>query len=126
MKATLGKFTYQDGVYQLPGQVLILLPCAWEDVSESEQQLLAKILSSVKLSLAAVQIVHAAKFSAADASVFQAKMILSFGVPFDGLGRLYEATGDGEMTVVGADPIGALDDQRKKNLWGALRQAFKL
>jgi len=126
MNATLAKHTYQEGVYQLPGQVLIVLPYAWEKVTDAEQQLLAKILSSIKLSLAAVQVVHAVNFSVADASVFQATTILSFGVPFDGVRSTYESTAMGDVTVVCADTLGDLDDLRKKNLWGALRQAFRL
>ncbi|MGC3945076.1 MAG: hypothetical protein QM762_11275 [Chryseolinea sp.] len=126
MNATLAKYTYPEGLYQLHEPVLVLLPCSWEKVSESEQQLLAKILSSVKLSLAAVQIISASKYSVEDATVLRARTILSFGVPFDGLTQPYEATTIEDVTVVYADPVGSLDDVRKKNLWGALRQAFKL
>ena len=126
MNATIAKHTFQEGIYQVPGRVLVLVPNGWDAVSDADQQLLARILSSVKLSLASVQIMTANSFSAAEASVFNAKTILSFGVPFAGVDQPYHATTFDELTVVYADPVGTLDDMRKKNLWVALRHAFKL
>lgn len=126
MNATLAKHTFQEDLYQLPPRVLVLIPCSWETVSDSEQQLLARILSSVKLSLAAVQIITAKSFSVTDASVHQTKTVLSFGVPCNGLNRPYEVVTMEDIEVVYADAISELDDARKKNLWGALRQLFKL
>ena len=126
MNATIAKHTFQEGVYRLPGRVLVLLPNGWDAVTDSEQQLLTRILSSVKLSLAAVQVISANSFSVAEASTFNATTILSFGVPFTGLDQPYQATTFDDLTVVYADPVGTLDDVRKKNLWVALRQAFKL
>lgn len=124
--ATLVKNTFPEGLYTVTGRVLVLIPNAWEKVSDTEQQLLARILGSVKLSLAAVQIVSATRFSLEEAIVFQNKTVLSFGVPVAGLTKTYEATPVDGVTVILADAIEALDDVRKKNLWGALKLAFGL
>ena len=124
--ATLVKHTFPEGLYMVPGHVLVLIPHAWETVTDAEQQLLARILGSVKLSLAAVKILRATDFSGDDAAIYRAQTILSFGVPFSGLSRSYEAVGVGSLTVILADTLADLDDTRKKNLWGALRQAFKI
>lgn len=126
MDATLVKHTFGEDLYQLPARVLVVIPVAWETVSDQEQQLLARILGSVKLSLAAVQIVHAPTFSVHDASIYQAKTILSFGVPLDGVSNPYEVVSIGDVAVIVADDMNSLDDGRKKNLWSALRQVFKL
>jgi hypothetical protein len=95
-------------------------------VSDAEQQLLTRILGSVKLSLAAVQIVRATNFSPDDAADYRAQAVLSFGVPFTGLTRSYEVANVDSVMVILADSLDALDDTRKKNLWGALKQAFKV
>jgi len=126
MDATLVKHTFGEDLYQLPARVLVLIPNTWETVSDSEQQLLARILGSVKLSLAAVQIVCAPTFSVEEASIYQAKTILSFGVPLAGVSRPYEAVSIGDALLIAADSMDALDDVKKKNLWVALKQVFKV
>jgi hypothetical protein len=126
MDATLVNQTFSEDLYQLPARVLVVIPSTWETVSDSEQQLLARILGSVKLSLAAVQIVHAPTFSVEEAIIYQAKTILSFGVALAGVSRPYEAVSIGDVSVIVADAMDALDDAKKKNLWAALRLVFKL
>ncbi|HTF21545.1 MAG TPA: hypothetical protein VK658_25880 [Chryseolinea sp.] len=126
MEATLVKHTFGAELYHLPPRVLVVIPTAWDTVSDSEQQLLARILGSVKLSLAAVQIVCGSAFSVEDSSVYQSKAILSFGVPVAGVTRPYEVVVIDDVSVIVADVMDALDDARKKNLWAALKQVFKL
>jgi hypothetical protein len=126
MDATLVKHTFGESLYRLPSRVLVVIPGNWETVTDAEQQLLVRILGSVKLSLAAVQIVSAPTFSVEDASIYQAKTILSFGVPLTGISRPYEAVFIGEVSVIEADAMNSLDDVKKKNLWAALKQVFKL
>jgi hypothetical protein len=125
MDATLVKHTFGEDLYQLPSRVLVVIPSPWEMVTDAEQLLLARILGSVKLSLAAVQITHATTFSLEDALVFQARTILSFGVDLAGVSQRYEAVSFGDASVIVADAMGELDDTRKKNLWTALKQIFK-
>jgi hypothetical protein len=125
MDATLVKHTFGEDLYQLPSRVLVVIPSPWEMVTDAEQLLLARILGSVKLSLAAVQITHATTFSLEDALVFQAKIILSFGVDLAGVSQRYEGVSFGDASVIVADAMGELDDTRKKNLWTALKQIFK-
>ena len=126
MDATLVKHTFGEDLYRLSARVLVIIPTTWENVSDSEQQLLARILGSVKLSLSAIQIVSAPTFSVEDASIYQAKSILSFGVPVAGVLRPYEAVSIGNVSVIAADSMDALDDVKKKNLWVALKQVFKV
>jgi hypothetical protein len=126
MNATLAKSTFTEDLYQLPPRVLVLIPGSWNTVSDAEQQLLARILGSVKLSLASVQVVSATFFSKEEAAVYGAKTILSFGVPVTGLSRPYEAVTLNDVSVVVADTIETLDDARKKNLWTALKLIFRL
>ena len=126
MNTTLAKSIFHEDLYQFPNHVLVLIPGTWNMVPDAEQQLLARILSSVKLSLASVHIINASSFTMADALIFRAKTILSFGVPFEGVSQSYEVVTLDEVDIVCADPIGELDDVRKKNLWGALRLVFKL
>jgi hypothetical protein len=126
MDATLAKTTFTEDLYQLPSRVLVLIPLGWEKLSDVEQQLLARILGSVKLSLAAVQIISAPRFSITEDSVYQPQTLLSFGVPVSDSAGPYEAKTIAGVQVIIADAIGELDDARKKNLWIALKQVFQL
>src|SRR5689334_6885794 len=126
MDATLAKTTFTDDLYELPSRVLVLIPSGWDKLPDTDQQLLAKILGSVKLSLAAVQIISTPRFSITEASIYKPLMILSFGVPVTDAGAPYEAKSLKGTQVIVADTLGELDDVKKKNLWMALKQVFQL
>lgn len=126
MNATIAKHLFTEDLYQLKPRVMVLIPSAWSEMPESDQVLLSRILGSVKLSLASVQIVQGASFSIDEAGVYGANIILSFGVPVPGTDRLYEATRISNVDVVVADAMGGLDDVKKKNLWISLKQVFQL
>jgi hypothetical protein len=126
MDATLAKTTFTDDLYELPSRVLVLIPTGWDKLPDPDQVLLARILGSVKLSLAAVQIISAQQFSINDALVYQPLMILSFGVPVTDSAVPYQAKAIEGIQVIVADAIGQLDEVRKKNLWLALKQVFQL
>jgi hypothetical protein len=55
------QFIYNEDLYKLPPQAIVLLPVPWKDLPEAEVVLLSKILSAARLSLAGVQIVNVVK-----------------------------------------------------------------
>ena len=47
---------YQEELYRIPGKVIVVISRPWEEITYEDRTLLSKILGSVKLSLASVQI----------------------------------------------------------------------
>lgn len=86
--------------------------------------LLKKILTSVKVDMSSVHMLVRPSLNMKSLDVFGPVRVLIFGVdpsePFD----KYQLTTAQGFTVIRADDLSALDDQKKKNLWIALRQMF--
>ena len=102
----------------------MVLNSKWTALSEAEIQLLGKILSSVKLSLAAVRIVEAQKLDLSEWTDKPGNLI-GFGVTISGV-NLYEVITTPQTQLVLADALLILldDDDKKKRLWVGLKQLF--
>lgn len=120
----LFKTTYEEEIYSFPQPTTVALNSKWTELTEAEVQLLSKILSSVKLSLAAVRIVEVQKL---DLSLWSEKpsQLIGFGVTISGV-NLYEAITTPHTQLVLAEPLSTLldDDDKKKRLWIGLKQLF--
>lgn len=116
--------TYEEEIYSFAQPTTVVLNSKWAELSEAEVQLLGKILSSVKLSLAAVRIVEAPKLDLSEWSDKPDKLI-GFGVTVSGV-NLYEVITTPQTQLVLADSLSILldDDEKKKRLWVALKQLF--
>jgi hypothetical protein len=117
---------YQEELYAVPSRVLVILSSPWEALSENEQTVLSKMLAAVKLSLASVQIITKKEFTIGELSAFSPTKVLAFGAMLQPASKLYENTTVDGIPVILADPLSGLDDLKKKNLWGALKQMFGL
>src|SRR5687768_14253808 len=115
---------YHEDLYLLPSRTLVLLDKPWEKLSETDQALLLKILSSVKLSLAAVQIIHCEDLSINDVERWLPKRVIAFGVRVSPVQKSYECVPINGLPVILSDGLSGLDDAKKKNLWLALKQMF--
>jgi hypothetical protein len=115
---------YQEELYVIPPRTLVLLDKEWPDFSEEEGALLTKILGSVKLSLASVQIIHQSNTSVSDLLSFNPSKIISFGVNVSPIQKQYEYVPLDGVHIIVSDALSRLDDQKKKSLWVALRQMF--
>lgn len=124
MSEVSGQFIYSEGLYRLPPKVIVLLPVPWETLPENDTALLGKILGSVKLSLAAVQILHSPKTDLRKLIPLNPSVVISFGAsvqPESAPYTVHEAEG---LKIIQSDALSSLDDARKKNLWAALKQVF--
>lgn len=124
MDAYPKQFIYTEELYKLPGRVLVLLPVPWETLSEDHIALLTKILGSVRLSLAGVQLVCREKVNADELDVFNPSVIISFGSQLHPTPEMYSVTERNGIRIIQSDPLNLLDDTKKKSLWNALKQAF--
>jgi DNA polymerase III psi subunit len=117
---------YQEDLYALPAKVLILIDRTWEEITPEDRVLLAKILGSVKLSLSAVQIMSGKKFELSSFQAFAPQRVIAFGATLKDQATSYEVLSTEGTMVLHADALNALDDQKKKRLWNALKQMFGL
>ena len=126
MSATNIESIYQEEIYALPAKVIVVLDKGWEEVTADERKLLSKILESVKLTLSGVQIIVEKEFDLTSLQAYAPKSIITFGAQHKDGGKRYEVHSVNGTAVLQADALGALDDQKKKSLWAALKQMFGL
>jgi hypothetical protein len=115
---------FQEELYHFSSPVVVVLPKTWDSYSAEQQQLLNKILTSVKINIDAVRMVVVPAGQRVSPAGFGAQRVLIFGCqPPDDTVLYSETTAQG-FKVIWADDLSQLDDQKKKNLWTALRQMF--
>lgn len=114
---------FQEEIYAVDTPVLVVVS-DWQNVNEADRLLLSKILASVKLSMGAVRIVNATSFGLREIPNMSPRYVISFGCRLTDIDKKYEVCSVGTARVVEADALNALDDQKKKNLWNALKQIF--
>lgn len=124
MSSAPQQFIYNEELYKLPQKTIVLIPVSWETVPEDQVILLGKILGSVKLSLAGVQILCHEKVDLQKLQVFNPSLIISFGTTLHPKSEFYTATEVNGIRVIQSDALGSLDDAKKKSLWNALKLAF--
>lgn len=118
------QFIYSEELYKLPPRTIVLLPVPWETLSEDQVTLLGKILGSVKLSLAGVQMLCREQADVHELEVFNPSVVISFGTRLLPESETYTATETDGIRIIQSDALDSLDDTRKKSLWNVLRQAY--
>lgn len=119
-------YLYQEELYAQRSKVLVILSHDWNDISDENQLLLKKILGSVKLDLAAVQIIACQDFDLNDLKAFSPHQIITFGSALRGSPTQYQLFTQDGISVIQADSLHKLDDPKKKSLWMALKQMFNI
>ena len=115
---------FQEELYHFNTPVVVALSRPWQDYGSEEQVLLKKILSSVKVDISTVQMVVQPSIDLRALQIYSPSRVLLFGVVPQEDFPLYQMQTAQGFTVIRADDLTALDDQKKKNLWLALRQMF--
>ncbi len=120
----LTETTYEEDLYSIAPPTTVVLNSKWTEMSAEEIQLLTKILTSVKLSLAAVRIVEGDKLDLSQWNEKPSKLV-GFGVTVSGV-NLYEVVTTPHTHLVLADSLHTLmdSDELKKRLWISLKQLF--
>jgi hypothetical protein len=120
------EYLYQEDLYAHRAPVLIVLFPGWNELSEEDQLLLKKILGSVRLDLAGVQIITCHEFSLGDLKAYAPQQIIAFGSIFKGNTAQYKLISHEGISIIQADSLNKLDDPKKKSLWMALKQMFNI
>lgn len=118
------QFIYTEELYSLPQRVIVLLPVSWETLSEDQLVLLGKILGSVKLSLAGVQILCRDKAELSDLKVFNPSVVISFGTALNPKTELYTVSQADNIRIIQSEALDSLTDATKKSLWNTLKATF--
>jgi hypothetical protein len=115
---------FQEDLYRFGSPVIVVLPKAWHEYTSEEQLLLKNILTSVKVDINAVQLIVRSSVDMNSLRVYAPAKALIFGLQTPDAIEKYQNLPAQGFTVIWADDLAALDDQKKKNLWVALRQMF--
>lgn len=116
--------TFQEELYAIRGNTLVLIPQDWTTYKPEEQELLIKILNSVKRRFEGIQLLVKTEADLESLRIFNPVSILSFGVNLKQVDTLYSAIIWEGIPVLLADHLPTLDDQKKKQLWGVLKTTF--
>lgn len=116
--------TYPETLYVIPGKVIVVLPTAWSTLSSESVDLLEKILASVHLSPAAVQVLTSNSFTVDQVKVYAPSFVLIFGGETDFDLSDYECASVDGIPMLKAARLEDLDASAKRKLWDALKRAF--
>lgn len=117
-------YIFEEDLYSFSAPMLVVLARAWETYSDDERSLLEKILTSVKIDINAVHIIVEQDLKLEALRLFAPARVLIFGAETDEALAPYQDTAVHGFRVIRADDLHELNDERKKNLWLALRQMF--
>ena len=116
-------FLFHEDLYVVPQKTLVILAKNWQDYSSDDKVLLARILGSVKQSLATVQVIFQHTLSPQSIVDYNPSKVLVFGAATPGINP-YEIHQIQGFDLIKADDLPVLDDTRKKNLWNGLKTMF--
>jgi hypothetical protein len=117
---------FQEDLYRVPAPVVIILNQPWHKILEEEKALLAKILASVRINIDSVLIRAEDRVTLETLQATNPARVLIFGSTVSPEIQAYERLSVNGISVVRADALGLLDENRKKNLWVALKQMFAM
>lgn len=116
--------TYSEELYHLPQPIVVATSIPWKSLSESDIELLSKILQSVRLTLGGVKVIET---SAIDLEewIDKPRRFIGFGINISDA-SYYELINRNDCQFVLADslPVLGKQDDLKKKLWVALKQLF--
>jgi hypothetical protein len=116
---------YGEEIYTIREKTTVILSKPWSEHTEADRQQLQKILQAVRLSIAAVRIIHQPALDLAQLKPAPARMIY-FGDPVPGLTQFECITTEGTIVLAPHLHLLPADDAGRKKLWLALKQMFGL
>lgn len=117
---------FQEEIYSIPSPLVIVIAKPWNELTEDEHATLMRMLSALKLSLAAVQIIQRNEFSVEELSTLAPTKVLTFGAMLKPAMPFYENHNLNGISIIISESLNELDDPKKKILWTALRGMFNL
>lgn len=122
----LDQIIFREELYQIKSLPTVVVTKAWIEISDTEKELLSKILSALKLSLDKVQIHYQPDLNLATLPG-KPERIIYFGALPAGL-SYYELIQTHNLALVAAEDLTTLqaNEGARKRLWNALKQLFSV
>jgi hypothetical protein len=120
----MNEYIFTEDLYQVSGQVLLILPRPWHNILADDKAQLAKMLAAIKVNEASLVMWSQPTVSIESIKVFNPGKVLIFGSKVSDDIQPYVKTDLPGGTLVWADDISEWDDGKKKSLWLVLRQMF--
>lgn len=118
--------TYQEEIFQLQPKPVVVINEPWEKLGEKERELLAKIISALKISIDTISLVSQPTL---DIAFFAGKTykVIYFGNLPTGVSR-YEVLESGELSFICSESLAQLLDNEaaRKQLWAGLKRLFSV
>lgn len=117
---------FNEELYLLTSRTLVIIAEPWNDHAEADRELLNKILTAARLSLAHVRVIHQSKLDLG-AIADKPAHVIYFGPAVTGLSP-FECIRLEGTSVVLSPGLASLhtDAAAKQKLWVALKQLFAL
>ncbi|MBL7860635.1 MAG: DNA polymerase III subunit psi [Cyclobacteriaceae bacterium] len=122
----LDQIIFREELYRIKSLPTVVLTKIWSEISETEKELLSKILAALKLSLDKVQIHYQPELNLARLPV-KPERVIYFGALPAGL-SYYELIQTHNLALVAAEDLTTLlaKEAARKLLWNALKQLFSV
>jgi len=126
MNQELFETIFQEEVFLLKPKPIVVINKAWESLGDKERELLAKIISALKITLDAVTVVSQPTLHVTSFHGKTSKLIyfgeLPAGVSY------YEVLESGNLSFICSESLSQLIDNEtaRKQLWQALKQLFSI
>lgn len=124
MNASALNQLFHEELYQFATPVIVVLPRGWDSYTVEEQLLLNKILTSVKTDFNSIKMMIGRSIQPESLGIYRPARVLIFGGEPGEPAEKYQQVAARGFMVIWADDLNEMDDQKKKNLWIALRQMF--
>lgn len=117
---------FTEELYQIRPLPTVVITKPWKEVSQAEQELLARIITALKFSMDGISIIYQDKLDLSALPVKPEKVIY-FGALPAGLAHYEHIEAQG-VSLVASEELEQLltNDPARKRLWTALKQLFSI
>ena len=115
---------FDEPLFQIKGKVLVIIGSPWQNLAKEEVELLSKILSAVGQSIDGVTIQETPLDLNQVINTCEPACVLCFEPSIVAIQELYRINKIDETPLLCADLLTDLNEDKKRALWGALKQLF--
>ncbi|MDV3309608.1 MAG: hypothetical protein LOY03_12410 [Cyclobacteriaceae bacterium] len=117
---------YPEEIYRLPPTTLIVLPVPWDDLADTDRDMLRKLLHAVGAGMGRARIIHESLLTASMVKAIDPQYAIVFGVDVDPPVNDTEIVQIGRTSLIRTVAPDALVESLKRPLWAALQKMYSL
>ncbi len=117
--------TFQEELYDVPVRPVVALPISWQDIRESDKELLEKILSLAKITFNHIKVISTNKLDILQWKERPEKVI-AFGIEMPGFSQheVIEIQDIKLIVTLGLPELETADKEVKQKLTASIQQMF--